>query len=284
MSGGSKKRPSGKRGDIIRNYRNTVLAALLFTLAFAAVYSCVNDYEYEIYIDRTNTEKTTIDPREIQNDDELMEKMARDYFRLKSKNKHVAGWINVPNVCYYPIMLGKDNQFYLTHNEYDRYWSNGSIFMNTASGGNFDDMVLLHGHHLRSGRMFGCLEKFKNRNFFQNNDMALVFDGLNFYYYKQYTVFLMKDGNSLVKHMDDPEKRLSYFAGLYKKSMFPMSEGLSPDLTAPMLYLQTCDYTFHDARISVGMYRTRTVPYSGKYKKDKPATNEEEPLETINPG
>lgn len=267
---GSGKRQEDREGDIIRNYINTVLAVFLLTLAFAAVYSCVNDYEYEIYIDRTSTEKTTIDPRELQGDDELMKKMARDYFNLKAKNKHVVGWINVPNVCYYPIMMGKDNQFYLNHNEYDRYWPNGSIYMNTASGGSFDDMVLLHGHHLRSGRMFGMLEKFKNKGFFQNNDMTLVFDGTNFYYYKQYTVFLTKDGTRLIRVGLEPDKRLEYFTGLYKKSMHPMSEGLTPDLTVAMLYLQTCDYTFHDARISVGMHRTRTIPYEGKGEKNEP--------------
>ena len=248
----------------IKKFLNILVSLILTTLAFAMVYSITVDYEYETYI-RINehNEEVEIDPRTFEDEDELLRQMAYDYFNVKNKNDNLIGWLNVPNIGYYPVMATDNNSFYLNHDEYDKYWGNGSVFMNTESLHSFVDTALLHGHHIRNGKMFGSLVKFKDEKFFQKNDLSLIFDGENFYYYKQYTTFLLKDGEEWIKqHGLNEVEREEYMSSLYRRSMVKMEEGLEPNLKEQMLFLQTCDYTFTDARLIVGFYRVRTIPYN----------------------
>lgn len=248
----------------IKNFLNITVATIISLLAFAMVYSISVDYIYDTYIRITETNETIeIDPRQFEDEDELLRQMAIDYFNIKNKNEHIIGWINVPEIGYYPVMAYDNNTFYLDHDEYDRKWGNGSIFMNTESLHSFSDTALLHGHHIKNGRMFGSLVKYKDERFFQKNDVTLVFDGEYYYYYKQYTTFLLKDGKEwLIQHGLNEIEREEYMASLYRRSMVKMEEGLKPDLKEQMLFLQTCDYTYTDARLIVGFYRVKTVKYN----------------------
>ena len=71
----------------MKNYFNIVISCILLLIAFAAVYNTTTDFEYERYIRVTETEKNEIiDPREFQNEDELLKNMAIDFFNVQSKN------------------------------------------------------------------------------------------------------------------------------------------------------------------------------------------------------
>lgn len=247
----------------MKNYFNIIISCILLLISFASVYNTTVDYEYETYIRITETEKIEeIDPREFQNEDELLKNMAIDYFNVQSKNDKIVGWLNVPNIAYYPVMAYSDNQFYLTHNEYDRYSGNGIPFMNIESNYTFKDISLVHAHCCKSGKMFGKLRYYKDTKFFQKNDLICVFDGEYFYYYKPFSVFLIKDGVEFLKQKSlNESERLSYFESIYERSMTKMEEEIVPDLTAQILYLQTCDYTFTDARLIVASYCVRTIAY-----------------------
>lgn len=239
------------------------MSIVIVTISFAALYSISTDYEYDTYTRIVDGEEAVnIDPREFEDEEDLLVSMAVDYFNVLSANDHIVGWINVPEVGYYPVMAYENNSFYLTHNEYDRYWGNGSIFMNTNSQFSFLDTALLHGHHIRNGKMFGSLVKYKDTKFFQKNDLVLVFDGENYYYYKPYTVFLLKDGvEYLTQNGLSEENRLEYMTSLYRRSSVKMEAGITPNLSEQILFLQTCDYTFTDARLVVGFYKVKTIQY-----------------------
>lgn len=249
----------------MKNYINIVFSFIILVVAFAAVYCSSTDFIYETYtrVITTTTEIVEeIDPRTFQNEDELLKNMVIDFFNIKSKNDHIIGWLNVPNVGYFPVMAYSDNQFYLNHNEYDKYHANGTIFMNTASEFSFSDMALVHGHRLRSGKLFGTLKQYKDKKFFQQNDLILVFDGEYFYYYKPFSVFLVEDGVEYIKQSGLPgEERTAYLESIYKRSTVKMEEGLTPNLEEQILYLQTCDYSFDNARLIVATYRVRTIKY-----------------------
>lgn len=249
--------------------KNIILLCLIFIVmlfSFASIYVVIED-DYQKYTrhDISTGEDVEVDPRDFpkdNNDNELLKQMAYDYFNLKEQNSHCIGWLNIPDIGYYPVMAYTDNQFYLTHNDQDKYSTNGAIFMNTASEFSFKDTALLHGHKLRSGKMFGNLDYYLQEKFFQNNGMVLVFDGEFFYYYKQYTVFLLKDGvESITQHGLDKDERLEYMTSLYNKSRISLKNGENPNLENQMLFLQTCNYSFEDARLVVGLYATKAIQY-----------------------
>jgi sortase B len=224
------------------------------------------DYQYQTYVrvDPVTKEETVIDAREFNEYDELMEQMATDYFNIYDVNSDIVGWLNIPNIGYYPVTMGEDNQYYLTHNEYKEAATAGIPFMNTASGGSFKDIALIHGHHMKNGSMFGSLSKYKDEMFFQTNDKITVFDGEYLYVYQPFSVTLYEDGTGVPKvNSMTKEERLEYLNSLKDASMVKMADGVEIDLNNQILFLSTCDYTFTNARLLVGSVMVEKYKYTG---------------------
>ena len=88
-------------------------------------------------------------------------------------NKDTAGWVTIygTNIDY-PVMKGKDDNEYLNKTATGDYSVSGSIFMSYLNKKDFSDpYILLYGHHMENGSMFGDLDKFKkDKDFFFNNN------------------------------------------------------------------------------------------------------------------
>lgn len=88
-------------------------------------------------------------------------------------NKDTAGWVTVygTNIDY-PVMKGKDDNEYLNKTATGEYLVSGSIFMSYLNKKDFSDpYVLLYGHHMANGSMFGDIDKFKkDKEFFFNTN------------------------------------------------------------------------------------------------------------------
>lgn len=238
-----------------------ITALTVMLLSFASIYTESTDFEYQMYktVDPVTKEEKVIDTRDMTYD-ELMSQMAADFFHVKEANEDTVGFLNIPNIGYYPVVMGEDNQFYLTHNEYKEDQKAGIPFMNTASGGTFDDIALIHGHKMKSGAMFGALHKYKDEEFFKNNDYISVFDGKYLYLYQPFSVMVYTDGEGLVTGEPmEGEARAAYMADLLTKS-FVKPEG-ELDLTNPVLLLSTCDYTRTDGRLLVSAVMVKKVKY-----------------------
>lgn len=238
--------------------KKIILTLLVSILSFTSFYCESTDYEYTVF---------SIDGNEMFNpsllsNEERIGQIANDYFEMKAKNDDTIGWINIPNICYYPVMYTGD-QFYLRRDVNKKYKVSGTIFMNKNSLGTFDNTALLHGHNMKNGTMFGSLSKYTYTDFFQENPCIEVFDGTNLYYYKPYTVLYIKDGVEFIQQQYEGEVRTEYFKSLYERSEVKMEEGLEPNFEANMLYLSTCGYLFADCRLVVGAYLVKTVPYQG---------------------
>lgn len=226
-------------------------------LSFGSFYNETTDYEYTLF----SMSDSAVDPN-LLDQDELIGQIANDYFALKAQNDHLAGWINIPNVCYLPVMYTGD-QYYLRRDINGKYSIAGTLFMNKHNNGSFENCALIYGHHMKSGTMFGALPQYEFEEFFQNNECIEVFDGKNLYYYKPYTVLLIQDGKEFITQTgwNSEEERAEYFESLYNRSIVKMEEGLYPDFNAQMLFLQTCEYYFYNSREVVGCYLVKTVPY-----------------------
>lgn len=102
---------------------------------------------------------------------------ALDFAALRETCPDVVGWVTIPDtVIDYPIVHGEDNDFYLTHLPDRTKNAAGSIMMDVANSGDFtDDVSILHGHHMRSGAMFGDLELYKKEAYYKEHPMMRLF-------------------------------------------------------------------------------------------------------------
>lgn len=97
-------------------------------------------------------------PQRKQQDNTVQE----DFLKLYEANKDIVGWLKAGDRIDDPVVQ-RDNDYYLTHNFYGKSDSNGTLFLNMNNALiPRDDVLLIHGHNMRSGAMFGTLLKDMN--------------------------------------------------------------------------------------------------------------------------
>lgn len=87
--------------------------------------------------------------------------IAVDFDALTAINPDLCGWLYVPAVAVsYPIVLGTDNDYYLTHTFQKTANKSGAIFLDAGTQTPFEEEnTVIHGHNMKDGSMFGRLKK-----------------------------------------------------------------------------------------------------------------------------
>lgn len=94
-----------------------------------------------------------------------------EYEKIYQKNQKLIGWVKIDDtIIDYPVMQTVDNEYYLNHNFSQEEDRNGSIFMDyqcdVVKG---CDNIILYGHHMKSGRMFGSLNKYSQESYYEKH-------------------------------------------------------------------------------------------------------------------
>lgn len=100
-----------------------------------------------------------------------------DFRVLKKANEDIIAWIYVPGThINYPILKGKDNDYYLHRLPDKSYAAAGSLFMDFRCSSDFSDPVsIVYGHNMKNGTMFRDLEKYKSQEFYDEHPVYWLF-------------------------------------------------------------------------------------------------------------
>ena len=110
---------------------------------------------------------------------------------LRRKGKYITGWLRMDSVDE-PVVL-KDNSYFLTRDATGKKNVNGAIFMD--SGTRLETRpytVILYGHNMKSGSMFGRLRKYRDGDYLRKNRF-ITFDTM--YEDGRYAVFAAAEIN-----------------------------------------------------------------------------------------
>lgn len=182
-----------------------------------------------------------------------------EYKDLLIKNKKLIGWVKIADTNIdYPVMQTSDNEYYLTHNINQEKDRNGTIFMDT----NCDVLkpstnFILYGHHMRSGNMFGKLDKYEDQDYCEEHSI-IQFDTI----YEHGTYQVMYVFRSHVFTAEDVSFKYYQFIDAYSEVEFDsymkeMSEmslydtGVTAQYGDQLLTLSTCDYEEENGRFVV---------------------------------
>lgn len=181
-----------------------------------------------------------------------LEKENENNNNLYNKYEDYRGWIKVDNTNIdYPIVQGKDNSFYLDKDINKNYLSSGSIFMNYLNNGFNDENTILFGHHMRNKTMFAQLEKYKEKEFFQNdNDIKIEVENDKVLTYKVFSVYVTDDNDNYIKTNFDNKSEYKEFLDKIKNKSIYKSD-INVDENDKIITLSTCSYEFDDARMVV---------------------------------
>ena len=182
-----------------------------------------------------------------------------EYKKLYNKNKKLIGWLKIDDTNIdYPVMQTVDNTYYLDHNSNQEYDKNGSIFMDKdcdvlKPSTNF----IIYGHHMASGRMFGRLGKYQDKEYYEEHKY-IQFDTI----YEKGLYQVMYVFRSRVYSNEDivfkyyqfidagsEEEFQSYMQEMEKEALY--DTGVRAEYGDQLLTLTTCDYHEKNGRFVV---------------------------------
>ena len=189
-----------------------------------------------------------------------------DFDRLKQLNSDAKAWIYLPDTAIdYPVVQGKDNDYYLHRGLDQNYLYEGTIFIDAGNEDPFRDFnTVVYGHHMFSGSMFFTLGKFKDKDYFEKHKVFQLTteDGeydLHVVAYcnedadsKLYSTYFVSDvAGDESAFEDDPDVYTKNgFLDLIRSSAVHMSDEPFNEGDR-FVVLSTCAYNFEDARHQV---------------------------------
>lgn len=190
---------------------------------------------------------------------EETERMAK-IKKLQEENSDIAGWSEIEGTnINYPVLQGKDDEYYLTHNYKKEKSQKGSIFLSK----DYDlklpsDNLLIYGHNLISGQMFNNLLKYKDREFYEKHPNIrfttakedLKFEIISAFYSK---VFLKSEENVFRYYnfvTAKSEKDYNNFVENAKKASI-YATNKEAEYGDRLITLVTCSYHVEDGRFVV---------------------------------
>ena len=181
------------------------------------------------------------------------------YKKLFSQNKSLIGWIKIDDTNIdYPVMQTVNNEYYLDHNYNQQYDKNGSIFLDkdcdiTNPGCN----MIIYGHHMKSGKMFGNLQLYSNREYYEKHPY-IQFDTI----YEEGRYQIMYVFRSRIYNEDEivfkyyqffeastPEEFDSHMNEMANLSLY--DTGVRATYGDKLITLSTCDNSEQDGRFVV---------------------------------
>ena len=109
-----------------------------------------------------------------------------DFTQLLSVNSDIVGWLRIRALdISYPVVQGKDNDYYLhrTFEKTDNFA--GCLFVNSYNMGDFTDQnTIIYGHNMKNGSMFGKLKNFNDPEVFKKSRYFWIFTPDFIYQYR----------------------------------------------------------------------------------------------------
>ena len=258
-----KKRERIRRG-IVAVSSLLVVGSLAYLANYSYQTKRLDDYA-AIQKNLKNTALTTPETPEtpvIHYDDDTADTLPDilpEYQTLYSLNKRLIGWVKIDDTYIdYPVLQTVNNDYYLNHNFDQEEDKNGSIFLDKdCSIYPRSTNLILYGHHMRSGRMFGQLNKYSSEKFYKEHKY-IQFDTI----YEKGTYEVMYVFRSKIYEESEIVFKYYQFTDAvseteFESNMMQMADmslydtGISAEYGDELLTLSTCDYYTSDGRFVV---------------------------------
>lgn len=166
-----------------------------------------------------------------------------NFNNLKQKNSDAVAYLKVNNTKIdYVVVKAADNEYYLKHNFNKKSSSSGWIFAdykNKFDG--TDKNIVIYGHNMLNGSMFGTLKKTQKKEWFENEDnlniMLITEEGIN--YYRVFSLYTIKKEDYYIKTEFKNMNEFKEFISIIKKRSI---NNFNIDVTSDdqILTLSTC--------------------------------------------
>ncbi|WBW49368.1 class B sortase [Peptoniphilus equinus] len=232
-----------------------LLAAALLAMAAYIEWTRRHDINHNVLTHITETTQHNLDVASLESSKNMYKQ--EEIARLQTINSDVVGIIDIPNTrIQYPVLQGKDNDYYLKKNINKDNDSKGAIFMDYENDIKHSDNLIIYGHNMLNGTMFSDLANYKDKTYMKaNRDIYLYVDDQQILYQVIGAMILNLHTENKVFNFnryvtfDDTYGAKDYFRDIKKEAMHLIVDDVDND--AQFLTLSTCSYETENARFVV---------------------------------
>ncbi len=184
---------------------------------------------------------------EDKKEEETVITLQPDWESLQNANSDIVGWIYVPDtVINYPIVQGKDNDFYLDHSSLGASNLIGAIFLDANASSDFSDFQsIIYGHSvISSSEMFTQVASFADASFFESHPYLYILTPEQTYRCDILALTKTTSDSDLYQTwFGNDDQRLSYLQLLYAQGDLTR-EVEDLNVHDPLIVLSTCDLDY----------------------------------------
>lgn len=243
----------------IKKIKTSNLLYIIFSMILVfSLYNIVN-----IYVDRESRRSSREEAQAIFSsqgsseeldldgiDKEEVKEPLREILKLKEKNEDVIGWISIKNTNIdYPIVQGKDNQYYHRRDWLKNSNIGGSIYLDYRN----DPLNILannshwiiYGHHMKDGSMFENLMKYKDLDFFIENPIIEITDLYESHKFEIFSAYVTDTEFYFIETRFPSNRHFKNLVREFGDRSLHESE-IKVDKNMKIITLVTCSYEYDD--------------------------------------
>jgi len=186
-----------------------------------------------------------------------------EYKPLYEENRDLVGWLRIDGtVIDYPVLQREDEEFYLTRDFYGRKNANGQLILDAGCDPFAPSLnLVISGHNMKSGKMFGGLQSFARAEFARRHPV-IEFDTLfRRGQYRVVAAFYTWDYEARpdgFRYNVDIRYRRQLSSFLEQLDALKLYDtGVSVEFGDELIILSTCSYQTGDGRFAVVARRLR---------------------------
>lgn len=243
------------------------LLALIFVISTYRVTSTIHEYnESDRYyqqaretVVKENTSQTPSDePAAVQKDPRTYSPVTVDFSALQKDYPDIRGWLYAPGTeINYPVVQGKDNDFYLHRLMDGADNAGGTLFMDYRNSADFSSKhTLIYGHHMKDGSMFAALVNYADQAYYDEHPYLFLNTPNGNYRLDAVAGFVtLDDSRAYVMDFKSRAEFEEWYELMSSFSDFTSDVSFGPDDL--IVTLSTCTYDYDNARY---VLMTKLVP------------------------
>lgn len=179
-----------------------------------------------------------------------------DLQSLYEKNNDFVGWLKIENTrISYPVMQTECERkdYYLRKNFYKDYSYYGTPYIAEYCNILKSDNIIIYGHHINGNKMFGELEKYKNKKYY-NEHKVIKFSTIYGEYEYEIIAVLKTAKDTGFKYYEFEKARTqeeysNFISNCKELALY--ETGITAEYGNKLLTLSTCDYSIQNGRLVV---------------------------------
>ena len=250
-----------KRSDIIRRIILVISVGIFIFAAYNLINIFLAYHKADVIYDNIQQDVLDEDSHTkvvIGEDEQEVEiPFTYNHQALLNINSQGIGYIYIPSIdCRLPMVQGDDNDYYLTHTFNKEYSANGCLFEDyRINGGLSASQIIIYGHNMRNGAMFGKLKNYQDYSFWNNsgNDVLYIYTGNVIKEYKIFSCYISEAiSDTYTFNFPTLESMRDYAVNMKAKSMY--DTGVDVSTATQVITLSTCTNDGEQRFIVHGMY------------------------------